>query len=122
MEKETTVTIEKNVATKLEQLSKSTNATKKEYLARALAYFEKSGINPVENENPKAEMEKIGQRMGREQENISEAIVQLSADITLLRRDIYVIFKILSKVHPEATQATFKEVKARKNLCALFAP
>lgn len=63
MKKETTVTIDRDVAARLERLSKLCEVSKKEYIAHTLTYFEKFGVNPMEHESPKTEMEKIRQRL-----------------------------------------------------------
>jgi hypothetical protein len=61
--KETTVTIRQETAKKIERLSKLGKTTKKDFLASAVAYFEKFGINPMEHDSPKTEIELMRKRL-----------------------------------------------------------
>lgn len=63
MSDQTTVTIDRETARKLERLSKINGQTKKDFISLSLDYFEKYGINPASHETPVQEMERIRKRL-----------------------------------------------------------
>lgn len=63
MNEQTTVTIDRQTAAKLDKLAKANKVTKKEFFAAALDYFERNGINPLEHESPAKEMQKLIKRV-----------------------------------------------------------
>lgn len=63
MNEQTTVTIDKQTAVRLDRLAKANKVSKKEFITCALEYFEKYGINPVQHESPAQEMQKLIKRI-----------------------------------------------------------
>lgn len=60
--KQTTVTIDQTTSKKLDKLALTNRLSKKDFIDQALAYFEKYGINPTQDETPVQEMERIRKR------------------------------------------------------------
>lgn len=117
MEEQTTVTIDKKIAIKLDRLSKANKVTKKEYIACALEYFEKYGINPVEHESPAQEMQKLIKRVDqvvafiRKQEQdilrpMAEAVSTSESRINSKLGEIATVkhIQVLNKTVSDATQ------------------
>lgn len=63
MSEQTTVTIDRQTAVRLDRLAKANKVSKKEFITCALEYFEKYGINPVQHESPAQEMQKLIKRI-----------------------------------------------------------
>lgn len=61
-EKNSTVAIAPNVAKSLEKFCRKIGITKKEYIEISLAFFDRFGVNPKENESPAHEFVKIYRR------------------------------------------------------------
>lgn len=59
----TTVAVDIATAEKLEDLAKAANVSKKVFMAIAIDYFERNGINPKSHESPKSELEAIRKRI-----------------------------------------------------------
>jgi hypothetical protein len=59
----TTVTIDKWTADQIEKYSVKCGISKKEFLAKTFEYFNRNSINPVEDESPKSELEKLRSRV-----------------------------------------------------------
>lgn len=60
--KQTTVTIDQTTSKKLDKLALTNGVSKKDFIDQALAYFEKYGINPSQDETPVKEMDRIRKR------------------------------------------------------------
>lgn len=58
-----TLTTDPKTFAKLDKLAKANKVTKKAYLAAAVDYFERNGINPLEHESPAQEMQKLIKRV-----------------------------------------------------------
>jgi hypothetical protein len=59
----TTVTIDKWTAEQIEKYSVKNGISKKDFLAKSFEYFNRNSINPVDDESPKSELEKLRSRV-----------------------------------------------------------
>lgn len=62
MNKQTTVTIDQATSKKLDKLALTNGLSKKDFIDQALAYFEKYGINPTQDETPVKEIDRLRKR------------------------------------------------------------
>jgi hypothetical protein len=101
MSEQTTVTIDRETARKLERLAKQTGQTKKDFLSLSLDYFEKYGINPATHETPIQEMERLRKRLDQviafirtqEKDKINPMFEAITATEVRIKNDLDTIAK-----------------------------
>jgi hypothetical protein len=101
MNEQTTVTIDRETARKLERLAQQTGQTKKDFLSLSLDYFEKHGINPVTHETPIQEMERLRKRLDQviafirtqEKDKVNPMFEAITATEVRIKNDLDTIAK-----------------------------
>jgi hypothetical protein len=101
-EKNSTVAISPDIVKKLEVFCKGKGITKKDFISLSLSYFERYNIDPVKDESPITEMEKIRKRLDQviafirtqEKNKINPMFEAITTTETRIKKDLDSVAKI----------------------------
>ena len=108
----TTVTISHDTAKKIERLSNESGVSKREFMEKAMEYFTKNGINPIDHESPVSEILKLIKRQD-----------QIIAFLKKQEKDtILPVYSSLDKMSQSMTEAVPKlaTAKSLNNMVDVF--